>query len=52
MSADASPRPHPPARWKRWALWAAVAAALAAVFASYLQPGLMVDLANRLWSCF
>jgi hypothetical protein len=26
--------------------------ALAAVFAAYLKPGLMVDLANRLWSCF
>lgn len=32
--------------------WLAVAAVLAAVFMSYLQPELMVDLANRLWSCF
>lgn len=26
--------------------------ALALVFASYLQPALIVDLGNRLWSCF
>lgn len=38
--------------WRRAALAAGVAAALAAVFAAYLQPGLMLDLANRLWSCF
>ncbi len=37
---------------KRAVLWAAAAAALAAVFVSYLQPDLMVDLANRVWSCF
>ena len=23
-----------------------------AVFAQYLRPGMTVDLANRLWSCF
>lgn len=38
--------------WRRAALAAGVGAALAAVFAAYLQPGLMLDLANRLWSCF
>lgn len=31
---------------------AVAVAALALVFASYLQPGLIVDLGNRLWSCF
>jgi hypothetical protein len=30
----------------------AVAAALAAVFAAYLNPHLVVDLANRVWACF
>ncbi|WP_310461159.1 hypothetical protein [Sphaerotilus sp.] len=29
-----------------------VAVALGLVFAAYLQPGLIVDLGNRLWSCF
>ena len=32
--------------------WLAVAGALGAVFAAYLQPALVVDLANRVWSCF
>ena len=36
----------------RLALWLAVAAALAAVFMAYLSPHLVVDLANRVWSCF
>jgi hypothetical protein len=30
----------------------AAAAALGLVFAAYLQPALVVDLGNRLWSCF
>lgn len=29
-----------------------LAAALASVFATYLNPHLVVDLANRVWSCF
>ncbi len=34
-------------------LMAAVAAAvLAAVFMAYLNPHTVVDLANRVWSCF
>ncbi|WP_256360032.1 hypothetical protein [Methylibium sp. Pch-M] len=37
---------------KRFLIWAASAAALSAVFLAYLQPDLMVDLANRVWSCF
>ena len=28
------------------------AAALAAGFAAYLDPHVMVDLANRVWACF
>jgi hypothetical protein len=37
---------------KRIAAWALAAAALGGVFAAYLQPGLVADLATRLWSCF
>ena len=37
---------------KRITAWAAVALALGAVFSAYLQPTLLVDLANRVWSCF
>ena len=40
-----------PSRWKRAAAWGAAAAALLAVFAAYRDPHLVVDLANRLWSC-
>jgi hypothetical protein len=32
--------------------WAAAAAVLGAVFAAYLNPHRVVELANRLWSCF
>ncbi|MEY4907546.1 MAG: hypothetical protein RL260_1264 [Pseudomonadota bacterium] len=40
-------------RTARHAVVGAVAAvALGLVFAAYLQPGLIVDLGNRLWSCF
>jgi len=46
-----APSRHPPP-WRRGARGAAAAAALAAVFAAYLQPRLMLDLANQLWSCF
>ncbi len=38
--------------FKRMLVWAAAAAALTAVFMAYLQPDLVVDLANRVWSCF
>jgi hypothetical protein len=31
--------------------WTAAAAALAAVFAAYLNPHVVVDLATRVWSC-
>jgi hypothetical protein len=36
----------------RVAAWLAVLAALALVFAAYLDPHLMAELANRLWACF
>ena len=39
-------------RWCRTLIWLAVLAALAIVTASYFQPALVVDLGNRLWSCF
>ena len=35
------------------AFWGVVSLlALGLVFMAYLQPELMVDLANRVWSCF
>ena len=42
----------PRGAWRKaaWGLLAAVA--LAAVFAAYLNPHLVVDLANRVWACF
>ena len=39
-------------RPRRVALWAVALAVLIAVFALYLQPDLVVTLANQLWSCF
>lgn len=38
--------------WPRVALWSAVGAALALVSLAYLNPHLMLDLADRVWSCF
>jgi hypothetical protein len=32
--------------------WTVAAAVLAAVFASYLNPHLALDIANRVWACF
>jgi hypothetical protein len=37
---------------KTWLLRAAIAIVLALVFAAYLQPDFMVDLANRIYLCF
>lgn len=37
---------------KRTLAWGAALAVLSAVFLAYLQPALVVDLANRVWSCF
>ena len=39
-------------RGARLLAWTAAAAALALVFALYLSPHLVVDLANRVWACF
>jgi len=41
---------RPPVR--QWLVGVVAAAALGLVFAAYLQPALIVDLGNRLWSCF
>lgn len=37
---------------RRVLVWAGVLAALALVFAAYLSPHLVVDLAARVWACF
>jgi hypothetical protein len=37
---------------KTWLLRAAFAIVLALVFAAYLQPDFVVDLANRIYLCF
>jgi hypothetical protein len=39
-------------RGARIAMWAAALLTLAAVFAAYLDPHVMVSLANQLWACF
>ena len=36
----------------RWAWRAAALATLALVFASYLQPDLVLQLATQVWNCF
>lgn len=36
----------------RLAGWVLAAAVLGTVFALYLSPHLVVDLANRVWACF
>lgn len=37
---------------RRLLAWAAALAVLGAVFGAYLQPTLMLELANQVWSCF
>ncbi|WP_259372725.1 hypothetical protein [Piscinibacter koreensis] len=37
---------------RRWLGGVAAVAVLAAVFASYLQPELVVELATQVWNCF
>jgi len=39
-------------RTRRALVWAAVGVVLAAVFAAYLSPHVVVDLATRVWACF
>ena len=41
-----------PGRLPRLAWSAAASALLVAVFAAYLNPHTVVDLATRVWSCF
>ena len=42
-----------PAGWQSRLAWRVAAlVALALVFTAYLQPDLMFDLANQVWSCF
>jgi hypothetical protein len=41
------------ARHRAHIVWGVVAAlALASVFMAYMNPHLVVDLANRIWACF
>lgn len=37
---------------QRTLAWAAAIAALLATFALYQRPDFMIDMADRLWSCF
>lgn len=37
---------------QRWALRLLAVGVLALVFISYLRPSMIVELGNRLWSCF
>lgn len=41
-------------RWIGWKLlgWTMAGVVLLLVFASYLQPAMVVELANQLWNCF
>jgi hypothetical protein len=38
--------------WQRALAWSAAIAALLATFALYQRPDFMIDMADRLWSCF
>ena len=38
-------------RVRSLAVWALAALALAAVFAAYLDPHVVLDLAGRVWAC-
>ena len=44
----------PRQRLRAWrgAAWAAALLALGTVFAAYLNPHLVADLAGRVWACF
>ena len=37
---------------RRATAWSTALAVLALVFAAYLDPHTVVDLANRVWACF
>lgn len=49
---DALGADRPAGAGRRVAAWAAAVVVLAAVFASYLNPHLALDIANRVWACF
>jgi hypothetical protein len=49
---DALGDDRPSGTARRVAAWAAAVVALAAVFASYLNPHMALDIANRVWACF
>jgi hypothetical protein len=51
-SADAGERARITGRAGRLATWTAATLVLGAVFLAYLDPHTMVDLSNRVWSCF
>ena len=38
--------------WQRSLAWATALAALLATFALYQRPDFLMDMADRLWSCF
>jgi hypothetical protein len=39
-------------RTRTWAAYGVALAVLGGVFMLYLQPGLMITLADRVWACF
>ena len=45
-------KPGNASRLVRLALWASATLVLALVALAYLNPHLMLDLADRFWSCF
>lgn len=49
---DALGTDRPAGVGRRVTAWAVAAVVLAAVFASYLNPHLALDIANRIWACF
>jgi hypothetical protein len=49
---DALGDDRPAGTARRVAAWAAAVVVLAAVFASYLNPHMALDIANRVWACF
>lgn len=49
---DALGTDRPAGVGRRAVTWVVAALVLAAVFASYLNPHLALDIANRVWACF
>lgn len=46
------PVPAPLRGWQRALIWLVALGAMAAVFAWYLQPELMLTIADQVWACF